>query len=380
MNEISELVILLNDQNILCVDNKNNDEHSIDSHKQSSRNLEWYRQVLDEGRIVKFEYSGFNNLREIGHGGYGVVYSADYGDQKVALKQFTQNSIKNIANEIKQIYTVNNHENINRFHGITKDPNTNDFIMVLQFAKDGNLRDYLERQWDNDIFKISLTKIIYILEQIVQGLKHLHSNNIIHRDLHSRNIPINGERILIADFGLARELNCISSSSNIIGVPAYFDAMCLLQKLKPDKKSDIYSLGVIMWELTSGKPPFNKESLAEIIFKIVHGDREVAIPNYVTLYQKCWSTEPKQRPSLNEILGCLGEISKQADNKFITYNYRQISQRRLSTPSLIRDDSSSSNSSSDHSEYFSFYPTPSKQISIDTTNIITRSHAEKIAN
>ncbi|CAG8648638.1 1469_t:CDS:2 [Gigaspora margarita] len=200
MNEISELVILLNDQNILCVDNKNNDEHSINSHTQSSRNLEWYRQALEEGRIVKFEYSGFNNLREIGRGGYGVVYLADYGDQK--------------------------------------------------------------------------------------------------------------------------------------------------------------------------------ESLAEIIFKIVRGDREVAIPStpedYVALYQKCWSAEPKQRPNLNEILGCLGEISKQADNKFITYNYRQISQRRPSTPSLIRDDSLSSNSSSDHSEYFSFYPTPSKQISIDTTNIITR--------
>ncbi|CAG8503985.1 13553_t:CDS:2 [Dentiscutata erythropus] len=151
MNEISELIILLN-SNLLCVDDRNNGEHNIDSHAQSLRNLEWYYKAIDEGRIVKFGYSEFFNIREIGQGGYGIVYSADYGEQKVALKRFTQNnSIINFANEIKQIYTVNNHENINRFHGITKEqrPNLNEILGCLEEISkevDNKFITYSDRQ------------------------------------------------------------------------------------------------------------------------------------------------------------------------------------------------------------------------------------------
>ncbi|CAG8445012.1 15721_t:CDS:2, partial [Dentiscutata heterogama] len=319
MNEISEIVILLN-SNLLCVDDKDNGEHNIDSHAQSLRNLEWYYKAIDEGRIVKFRYSEFYNLREIGQ---------DYGDQKVALKRFSQNnSIINFANEIKQIYTVNNHENINRFHGITKDPYSGDFIMVLQCAKDGNLRNYLELQWNNNVFTIALTKVINILEQIVQGLKHLHSNNIIHRDLVS---------------------DCLMSQYPLHGM-----------------KVNVF---------------LHAHIVSKIFAKIIIGGRETPIhgtpKDYVALYQKCWSPEPEQRPNLNEILRCLEEISKKADNKFITYSDRQ---RRASTPSLTTDNSSSLNSSSDHSEYFSIQSTISRQIFINTTNIITRSQAEKISD
>ncbi|CAG8780347.1 678_t:CDS:2, partial [Cetraspora pellucida] len=274
--------------------------NTVDSHIdiQSSKPLEWYFQALKEGRIVKFKYSEFINVEEIGQGGYGIVYSADYGDQKVALKRFTKNnSVESFANEIKQIYTVNNHDNINRFHGITTDPEMGDFIMVLQFARGGNLRDYLKRQWNSDGFKISLTKIIQILEQIVQGLNHLHTNNIIHRDL---------------------------------------------------------------------------------------GEREVIIPgtpkSYVDLYQKCWSTEPEQRPTLKEISKCLGEISKEANNKFIIVeNDHQVPQRHPSLPDIFPS-SPNSIDSSQNSVYFSSHPTLPIQVFTSTTDIITKSHVERISS
>ncbi|CAG8745557.1 9162_t:CDS:2, partial [Gigaspora rosea] len=85
-----------------------------------SSNVEWYEQRLKEGRIFQYDYSKFINKKQIGEGGFGTVYSADYGDQKLALKRLNSKStIKDFAREVKKIYKVSIHDNINRFHGIT---------------------------------------------------------------------------------------------------------------------------------------------------------------------------------------------------------------------------------------------------------------------
>ncbi|CAG8647339.1 27049_t:CDS:2 [Gigaspora margarita] len=85
-----------------------------------SSNVEWYEQRLKEGRIFQYDYSKFIIRKQIGKGGFGTVYSADYGVQKLALKRFTsKNTIRDFAREVKRIYKVSIHDNINRFHGIT---------------------------------------------------------------------------------------------------------------------------------------------------------------------------------------------------------------------------------------------------------------------
>ncbi|RIB28327.1 kinase-like domain-containing protein [Gigaspora rosea] len=335
-----------------------------------SSNVEWYEQRLKEGRIFQYDYSKFINKKQIGEGGFGTVYSADYGDQKLALKRLNSKStIKDFAREVKKIYKVSIHDNINRFHGITYDSTTKEYIMVLQLAKDGNLREYLKNRWKDNIFKISIVKIIQILNQIVEGLKFLHSNNIIHRDLHSKNILLNEGRVLIADFGLARELNDISVDSSTGGMPAYLDP-CLMDPnnpnvAQPDEKSDIYSLGVLMWELTSGTIPFEKDNKYTVAFKTVRGDRETPISNtpedYVNLYEKCWSSDREQRPTLKKISNCLEKISKETVYQFI------INEKHSPASSPF------SETSTGPSEYFTL-------VTIDPSNIITRKHAEMISS
>ena len=72
------------------------------------------------------------------------------------------------------------------------------------------------------------------------------------------------------------------------------------------KSSDIYSFGVLMWEISSGYPPFKDSDKFALVFAINNGVREVAIPNtpneYEELYKNCWNQEPEQRPTINEIL------------------------------------------------------------------------------
>ncbi|CAG8494443.1 15624_t:CDS:10, partial [Cetraspora pellucida] len=258
--------------------------------------------------IKIFDCSQHENLKVIGSGGFAVVYSAILEGEKYALKSLKNNLSLN-EKEFKQF---RRELDSNRM----KEYLTGNFMLVLQLATDGNLRDYLRSKQDEDIYKISWTELIKIAKDITSGLKHLHDKNIIHRDLHSKNILIDGGKALISDFGISKRLiDTTASSSDIGGVPAYLEPQCCLQNnsAKRDKRSDIYSLGVLLWELTSGVPPFYGLPDLAIFLEISHDKREKTIentpPNYANLYNNCWSSDPDLRPKLNEIILELEKLS-----------------------------------------------------------------------
>ncbi|KAF0499953.1 kinase-like protein [Gigaspora margarita] len=312
-----------------------NKKGSHDPNKKMKRlvNLQkWFK----DSDVIEYEYS-YENKKEIGSGGFGTVYSAERDGKMFALKSFKNNDMNNevtkeFIKELKLLHAISSHPNINLFYGITRDPETNKLMLVLQFANGGNLRQYLERKWQDGIFGISLNEVIRISKQITNGLGHLHKNNIIHCDLHPKNILINDDKILIADFGLSRKIGDTYTSSTSItkGMPAYLDPHCCFQAgKKPDEKSDIYSLGVIFWELTSGIPPFaNAISGLVIIVQAFHGYRETTIPStpteYAKLYKKCWNIEPKERPTICKILENLNAISKKETITLITNRNREL--------------------------------------------------------
>ncbi|GBB96741.1 hypothetical protein RclHR1_02820004 [Rhizophagus clarus] len=288
---------------------------------------EWIDKKIREEDINSFEYDEFINLEKVGEGAFGIVNRADWksGKIKIALKILTNNSAINEINnenrksnmekfikELKILRKVGFHPNINQFYGITKDPKSNNYVMVLQYANQGNLREYLKinfksLQWNDKIRMAS---------EIACGLKYLHSTKIIHRDLHAKNILVHNSTLMIADLGLAKELTVEGSSNSVVyGMPAYVEPQCYkYSDYVRDEKSDIYSLGVLLWELTSGYPPFSR-NLAHrdtaLAYKIANGHREEPIINtpkvYVNLYQRCWDDDPNLRPSVNEVFHILEE-------------------------------------------------------------------------
>ncbi|RIB16725.1 kinase-like domain-containing protein, partial [Gigaspora rosea] len=177
--------------------------------------------------------------------------------------------------------------------------------MVLQYADEGNLRIYLEKNFT----RLQWTDKLRIAKEIINGLLFLHSIDIIHRDLHSKNILIHKNQAKIADFGLSRQTNDTSMTSNsqVHGILAYVEPQCIADpKYKRDKKSDVYSFGVILWEISSGKPPFQSfESYVALAIHISQGKREDPIedtpPQYVELYKKCWDGNPIIRPETKSI-------------------------------------------------------------------------------
>ncbi|KAF0399949.1 kinase-like protein [Gigaspora margarita] len=287
---------------------------------------------LETFSIKEYDYSQFNAQKHIGNGGFSTVYSADFQGKTYALKSLNNNlcldngdNFKKISQELKSLYTVK-HPNVIKFYGTSKHPEMGNFIMILQFANNGSLRDYLQSKQQNGVFKNSWYETIKIAEEITIGLKYLHDKGIIHQNLHSKNILINDGKALIADFGISNQINQIndtSISSSTIKI-AYIEPQCFMQHemFKRDERSDIYSLGVLLWELTSGTPPFSDSNDYAISIKIFLGEREKVIPGtpkeYSDLYINCWTSEPEKRPKLDGVLNDLKILSTETTGKFIT--------------------------------------------------------------
>ncbi|KAF0546320.1 kinase-like protein [Gigaspora margarita] len=138
---------------------------------------------------------------------------------------------------------------------------------------------------------------------IAFGLKFLHENNIIHRDLHSKNILIHEDKPIIADFGLSKNVNDVTSNLSLHGFRKYMDPQCFLtSNYKRNQKSDIYSFGMILWEISSGRPLTKSDSFnSTIISESREADIEGTPIEYVVLYKKCWKTKPDERPEAEEV-------------------------------------------------------------------------------
>ncbi|KAF0550264.1 kinase-like protein [Gigaspora margarita] len=237
---------------------------------------EWLEKSISDGHINYLEYNKFTDPTIIGTGAFGKVFKCEWKDCElmVALKclkidtilSLDEKIIKDFIKELKLLRRASNHPNIISFYGVTKDYDGH-YHMVMQYANEGTLREYLKVEFNNLQWKNKLC----IAREIALGLLFLHDNNIVHRDLHSKNILIHQKQPKIADFGLSKQINetsMMTSDSTAHGMLAYVEPQCfIVPKYKRDKKSDVYSFGIILWEISSGRPPFESFD-AFIIFDL----------------------------------------------------------------------------------------------------------------
>ncbi|CAG8697945.1 20806_t:CDS:2 [Racocetra persica] len=249
------------------------------------------QKCLIDWRIKFYEYTRFKDIELIGEGGHGKVYRATHKNNEitVALKSFKSNNvtIKEIVNELKLHCKVDMHSNIIRLHGATKNedqPNLSslNYMFVLEYADSGTLRSYLRNHFNY----LSWNDKINFALQIASAIKSLHAEDIIHRDLHSNNILIHQKNP--QSFEGSRNEN---------------------RTFIFNKKSDVYSVGVLLWELSSGYPPFKDDvkpyQLASLIVDIKNGVRETHIEGtpseYIKIYSECWQHNPDSRPDIQQV-------------------------------------------------------------------------------
>ncbi|RGB38300.1 kinase-like domain-containing protein [Rhizophagus diaphanus] len=286
--------------------------------KDSQLNATNNRQVLE---WIPFEQ--FRSFKFVARGGFAKVYSAiwkdgfikkwdhkkdDWGrmsNWKVALKTM-QNSAKlspKFFDEIKACVKCGGGFGLIRCYGISQEPETGDYIIVLYYAHRGNLRTYLEQNYG----ELDWIQKLGILKQIAEGLNKIHQAGLVHRDFHSGNI-LQGKNAEIADLGFTGPADKESTSEynrTVYGVLPYVSPEVLRGK-NYTPASDIYSFGIIMWEISECIPPFSDRAhdglLALDICRGLRPISEVCMPKpFVKLTNRCWDANPKKRPSAHEL-------------------------------------------------------------------------------
>ncbi|GBC06412.1 hypothetical protein RclHR1_06810001 [Rhizophagus clarus] len=309
----------LNNKNSLQIENYmkniNDDYNPLDIYNFITNNLK-------NTQVMRWiPYCQITNFEKIAEGGFGIVYKAtlldggkyQYDDflsirnknKLVAIKKFlnTQDIINYFLNELNSLHQCYN-DRIIKYFGITKEPKTKEYMLVMNYASGGDLHNYLKKNFTN----ITWDKKLYILWQIAEGLKSIHENGFIHRDFHSGNILCEIETIgkwQIGDLGLSQPANNTSLNNEIYGVIPYI-APEIFTGATFSKKSDIYSFGIIMWELTTGYKPFaNVEHDINLIYKIIDGKRPKITTDtpecFIELMKECWDYNPLKRPTIEEI-------------------------------------------------------------------------------
>ncbi|KAI5069934.1 hypothetical protein GOP47_0014277 [Adiantum capillus-veneris] len=252
-----------------------------------------------------------SNLLKLEHkvasGSFGDLYKGTYCGQDVAIKLLKhENFSSQIEREFSQevfIMRKVRHKNVVQFIGACTKASR--FCIVTEFMAGGSLYDYLHRQ--NRVFKSPM--LLRVALDIAKGMDYLHQNNIIHRDLKAANLLLDeNEVVKVADFGVARFQSQSGAMTAETGTYRWM-APEVISHLPYGHKADIFSFGIVLWELLTGKLPYESMNPVQAAIGVRQGLRpqipEQTPPELSDLIKRCWHDNPSERPDFCEISSVL---------------------------------------------------------------------------
>jgi len=211
-------------------------------------------------------------IEELGRGGMGVVYKAydPVMEREVAIKVVSDVMMSKPEMKdrfLREARTAGklSHENITIVHDVGEEGGKP--FIVMEYLGGDDLGHLIESR-----HSLTLQQKLDYAIQICRGLAFLHSQGVIHRDVKPANIRVVSGKIKIMDFGIARSATSeLTKSGAIIGTPFYMSPE-QIRGQKVDKRSDMFSFGVLLYELLSGEKPFTGQEPTTVMYKIVHED------------------------------------------------------------------------------------------------------------
>jgi len=273
---------------------------------------------IDELAIGSTFAGRYTVIEELGRGGMGKIYKVldKEINEKVALKLLKSEiaadsqTIDRFRNELKFARRIS-HKNVCRMYDLSKEGVT--YFFTMEYVPGEDLRSTMKRAGP-----LSAGNALFIAKQICEGLAAAHQLGVIHRDLKPQNIMIDREgNVRIMDFGIARSTQAkdITHSGMMIGTPIYMSPEQAAAE-KTDSRSDIYSIGIILFEMVTGRLPFEGDTPLGIALKHKTElppdprDFNAQIPEVLsTTILKCLKKNKEERyQSANELLAELNNI------------------------------------------------------------------------
>ncbi|KAK7243820.1 hypothetical protein RIF29_38632 [Crotalaria pallida] len=268
-------------------------------------------------------------LKELGSGTFGTVYHGKWRGTDVAIKRIKKSCFTGRSSEQERltvefwreadILSKLHHPNVVAFYGVVQNGPGGTMATVTEFMVDGSLRHVLLRK---DRY-LDRRKRLIIAMDAAFGMEYLHSKNIVHFDLKCDNLLVNLKDPLrpickVGDFGLSKIKRNTLVSGGVRGtLPWMAPELLNGSSNKVSEKVDVFSFGIVLWEILTGEEPYANMHYGAIIGGIVNNTLRPTIPSYCdeewrTLMEECWAPNPAARPSFTEIASRLRVMSAAA--------------------------------------------------------------------
>ncbi|KAL5197526.1 hypothetical protein ABZP36_001038 [Zizania latifolia] len=295
----------------------------------------------------EIDLSSLHIQRTVAHGVHGTLFRAEYNDQDVAVKLLnwgedgysTPEEIAHLRESLEEVVTVwqkLDHPNVTKFIGASMKttnlmipPSDDDdttsssggvhsngdvpppnraCCVVVEYLAGGTLKSHLIKHMHS---KLPYKEVVRFALAMTRGLSCLHSRNIVHRNVKTENMLLDGElNLKIADFGVARlEAQDPKEMTGTTGTLGYM-APKVLNGKPYNRSCDVYSFGICLWEMYCCDMPYADLSFTDASSAIVHQDLRPKIPRccpsvMARIMRRCWYADPAKRPDIAEVVRLL---------------------------------------------------------------------------
>lgn len=252
--------------------------------------------------------------KDLGQGGFGSVYRATWRRMDVAVKEL---KIEMLLGDDKILEFKKEAEAMARLrspyivslYAIIIEP----YGLIMEYMAGGTLKALLYNIKDQALLPWARRK--ELAHDVIKGLTFLHDCHIVHRDLKSENVLLDSRgQAKLSDFGLSRPTESAEESTKTaqdVGTTQWMAPELFEDDPQYTEKSDIYSYGMVLWEIASCKQPFLGIDPRTVPVKVMRGQRETIPENtpeqFTYLIKTCWAQSPDERPTAEQLLGYMEE-------------------------------------------------------------------------
>nr|XP_060624021.1 mitogen-activated protein kinase kinase kinase 13 [Anolis sagrei ordinatus]XP_060624022.1 mitogen-activated protein kinase kinase kinase 13 [Anolis sagrei ordinatus]XP_060624023.1 mitogen-activated protein kinase kinase kinase 13 [Anolis sagrei ordinatus]XP_060624024.1 mitogen-activated protein kinase kinase kinase 13 [Anolis sagrei ordinatus]XP_060624025.1 mitogen-activated protein kinase kinase kinase 13 [Anolis sagrei ordinatus]XP_060624026.1 mitogen-activated protein kinase kinase kinas len=240
-------------------------------------------------------FEEISELQWLGSGAQGAVFLGKFRAEEVAIKKVREQT----ETDIKHLRKLK-HPNIIAFKGVcTQAPC---YCIIMEYCAQGQLYEVLRAGR-----KVTPRLLVEWSTGIASGMNYLHLHKIIHRDLKSPNVLVtHNDTVKISDFGTSKELSDKSTKMSFAGTVAWM-APEVIRNEPVSEKVDIWSFGVVLWELLTGEIPYKDVDSSAIIWGVGSNSLHLPVPStcpdgFKILMKQTWQSKPRNRPSFRQTL------------------------------------------------------------------------------